>query len=84
MIQSSDEAAILPLNEIDRSDPFAVIKKITPGTTRKTLAAMYSGSFESAYTESPKKDGKVTYAKTHKSKVDQAIILKVSKETKLQ
>lgn len=81
LIQSSEEAAILPLNEIDRSDPFAVIKKITPGTTRKTLAAMYSGSFESAYTESPKKDGKATYAKTHKSKVDQASNILVIADT---
>lgn len=81
LIQSSPEAAILPVSDIDRSDPFAVIQKITPGTTRKTLAAIYSGKFNSAFGESPKKDGKATYQKPHKSSVDQVSNIMVIADT---
>lgn len=73
LIQSSAEAMILPVNDIDRSDPFAVIKKIVPGTTRKTIAAMYSGEFESAFSKAPEKGAdSAAYSKPHKARVSEA------------
>ena len=82
LIQSSSEAMILPVNDIDRSDPFAVIQKITPGTTRKTIAGMYSGEFESAFSKAPTKEGdSPSYSKPHKSRVSQASNLLVVADT---
>ena len=82
LIQSSSEAMILPVNDIDRSDPFAVIQKISPGTTRKTIAAMYSGEFKSAFSEAPTKEGETTvYSKPHKASVNEASNILVVADT---
>jgi ABC-type uncharacterized transport system involved in gliding motility auxiliary subunit len=75
LIQSSKEASVIPGAAVNQGDPSAIFRNLKPGNKPLTLAAIYTGKFQSSFSSPPQapqpKEGETpakparSYSKVH-------------------